>query len=75
MGLRVDRGNVVGLPGSAEDPSEVCGHKVTQDQTALLSVALQSYSNTLGQVQSWWRAGLKQSRRFSGQEAGRRDGG
>lgn len=67
--MRVDQGNVVGLPGRAEDPSasEVCGHKVTHDQTALLSVALQSYSNTLGQVQSWWRAGLKQSRRFSGQ--------
>lgn len=58
--MRIDQGNVLEWPGSAEGPDEVGGQKLTRDQTALLCVFLQSCSNTLVQFLSWQRAGLKQ---------------
>lgn len=42
--------------------------------TALLYVSLLPYSNAPVQAQSPWTAGWKQSRRFSGQQAGGKDG-
>lgn len=60
MGFQIDHGNVLEWPGSTEGPAEVGGQKLTRDQIALLCVFLQPCSNTLVQVPSGQRAGLKQ---------------